>query len=209
MSLNEGTNFRQYMTELLELTSGTVPDGLKGPEWDSAAQAAAIVSLPEEDPWPEAMVGAVIRVVVNDPHPAAYNQLLKHAVTVARRRQVMEALIGVLENGTSAEKETAAEAWYWSQPALIYKGQLENLLSGTPAIPTEESKRAYDAVADLRTRWNQAALREFIANEDVRVRRSLLEGLPLDPAGYPDELKELVATAMRIARTHPDGGGAG
>lgn len=204
LSFDEGTNFRQYMTELLELSGGTVPDGLEGPEWDSAAQAAAIASLPEEDPWPEAMIGAVIRAVVNDPHPAAYNQLLKHAVTAARRRQVMEALINVLENGTSTEKEMAAEAWYWSQPALIYKGELENLLSGTPAIPTEESQRAYDAVADLQARWNQAALREFIANEDVRVRRSVLEGLPLDPDGYPDELKELVVTAVRIVRTHPD-----
>lgn len=191
------------MTELLELTGSGVPDGPEGQEWASAARAAVVASLPEEDPWPEAVVDAVIRVVVNDPYPAAYNQLLKLAVTgTARRRKVLDTLISVLEGGTNAEKAAAAEAWYWSKPALIYKGQIDNLLAGAPASPTEESKREYDAVADLRARWNEAALREFVANEDADVRRSILEVLPLDPADYPDELSKLVATAASIAQTH-------
>lgn len=201
MPFTEGTNFRRYMTELLELTGSGVPDGLEGHEWASAARAAAVASLPEEDPWPEGAIETVIRVVVNDPYPAAYNQLLKLAVTGAgRRRKVLDTLISVLENGTNTEKAAAAEAWYWSQPALTYQGQLDNLLAGRPATPTEESKREYDAVADLRARWNEAALREFVANEDADVRRSILEVLPLDPANYPDELSKLVATAASIAQ---------
>jgi hypothetical protein len=36
------------------------------------------------------------------------------------------------------------------------------------------------------------------------VRRCILPGRFLDPDDYPDDLKDLVATAVHIARTHPD-----
>jgi hypothetical protein len=71
-------------------------------------------------------------------------------------------------------------------------------------IPTEESRREYDAVADLRIRWREAALREFVANADLDVRRCILPGLTLNPGDYPDGLRDLVAAAVTIARAHPD-----
>jgi hypothetical protein len=52
--------------------------------------------------------------------------------------------------------------------------------------------------------WNEAALREFVGNEDLDVRRCILPGLPLWPSAYPVELHPLVEEAVAIARSHPD-----
>lgn len=62
--------------------------------------------------------------------------------------------------------------------------------------PTPESQAEYDAVADLRALWREAALREFIANEHLDVRRSILPLLPLNPDHYPPNLHDLVADAF-------------
>jgi hypothetical protein len=47
----------------------------------------------------------------------------------------------------------------------------------------------------------EATLREFVANDDIHVRRSILPGLSLSAAHYPGELHGLVAS---IARSRPD-----
>ncbi|MET9253565.1 hypothetical protein [Streptomyces sp. NPDC003717] len=51
---------------------------------------------------------------------------------------------------------------------------------------------------------NAAALREFVANGCLDVRRSLLPQLPLRKSAYPPELHGLVDTAVATARSHPD-----
>jgi len=197
--------FHRYMAEVLELTGGGLPVGLgqagrDEPEWENAARAAVAAGLPQAGPWPEAVFETLIRAAVHDPDPSFSHQLIEPALAVAGRRQVQEALLSLLVSGTNAEKAGAARAWYWAQAPLAYRG-LENLKTGTP---TEESKREYDAVADLRARWREAALREFASNEDLDVRRCILPGLTLKPALYPDDLKDLVVTTVRIARAHPD-----
>ncbi len=68
----------------------------------------------------------------------------------------------------------------------------------------EARRREAATVAALRARWREAALREFVANEDLDVRRCILPQISLKAADYPDDLKDLVATAAQIARTHPD-----
>lgn len=67
-----------------------------------------------------------------------------------------------------------------------------------------ESLAEREAVADLRARWHEMALREFVSSEDLDVRRCILPGLTLNPANHPADLRELVAEAVRIARAHPD-----
>ncbi|WP_328958249.1 hypothetical protein [Kitasatospora purpeofusca] len=52
--------------------------------------------------------------------------------------------------------------------------------------------------------WNEAALREFVTNEDLDVRRCTLPGLPLRTSDYPPELHHLVESATAVARAHPD-----
>ncbi|MFI2370300.1 hypothetical protein [Streptomyces sp. NPDC018833] len=52
--------------------------------------------------------------------------------------------------------------------------------------------------------WNEAALREFVSNEHLDVRRCTLPGLPLRKSAYPPELHGLVDAAVATARSHPD-----
>ncbi|MGH3260510.1 MAG: hypothetical protein ACRDNS_00800 [Trebonia sp.] len=71
-------------------------------------------------------------------------------------------------------------------------------------IYTPESLAEREAAADLVAQWQEHALREFISNEDLDVRRCILPGLGLNPARYPAGFRERVTEAVRIARAHPD-----
>lgn len=150
--------------------------------------------------WPEAVFDTLIRAIIHDPNPSFNRQLIEPALAAVGRRKVQEALLDLLSGGTNAEKAGAARAWYWTQVPLRFDGAA----NWKARIPTEESQREYNAIEDLRTRWRETALREFISNEDLDVRRCILPGLTLNPAHHPDDLKDLVATAVHIARTHPD-----
>lgn len=184
--------FHRSLTELVALLGEELPDE------DSRARDVALAALPEGGPWPEAVSRAVVRAIVNDPFPVAYNQLLKLAVRAAGYRVVQEALIGTMETGTNDEKARAAEAWYWSRPPVVYQG-MAAVLAGTP---TPESQREQDSLADLRVRWRQALLREFVSNEDPGVRRVLRESefLSFAPSDYPPDFAELLAKAAEITR---------
>lgn len=56
--------------------------------------------------------------------------------------------------------------------------------------PTPESKAEYDAVADLRREWREAALHVFVANDDWDLRQRILPWLRFDAQHYPDELRQ-------------------
>jgi hypothetical protein len=56
----------------------------------------------------------------------------------------------------------------------------------------------------LRAAWRETALREFVSNEDIAIRRCILPGLPLSTGRHPADLQALVAETIPIARTHPD-----
>jgi hypothetical protein len=101
-------------------------------------------------------------------------------------RRVNEALLEVLEHGEDDEKAGAANALYWA-----------GLSSENYYIPSEE----WD---DVRTRRRHALLREFIANDDITVRRNIVSLLNLNPNAYPPEMRPLVEEAIRIGRAHPD-----
>ena len=73
--------------------------------------------------------------------------------------------------------------------------------AGTPA---ERVGVAADDAADIVAAWREAALQEFVGNENVDVRRCILPMLRLNPASYPPELHALVNAAVEIARSHPD-----
>jgi hypothetical protein len=89
------------------------------------------------------------------------------------------------------ERAGAARAWYWS-----WLPQRDGARFSEQAPQNEQH--------DLRREWRQTALRVFVDNEDLDVRRCILPGLTLRVSDYPDELHPLVAEAIRIARTHPD-----
>lgn len=154
--------------------------------------AQAAQSSPARDEWFEPLM----RAAVYDPDPSFNRRLIEPAVTTFGRRRVQRALLDYLRAGTDPERAGAARAWYWTQVPLTF-------LAGSPT-PTPESRAEFEAVADLRQEWRETALRVFVANNDLDVRRSLLSGLNLNLRHYPEALHETVAEAVRIARTHPD-----
>jgi hypothetical protein len=110
--------------------------------------------------------------------------------------------LGYLRDGTSAERAGAARASYWASAAWRWKWASQERQRGwwaheRPADPD-------GSLACLQQEWREAILREFVANEDIDVRRSILPGLPLSTGHYPEELHGLVAEAISIARSHPD-----
>ena len=73
-------------------------------------------------------------------------------------------LLDVIGNGTNVRKRGAFNAWYWAAPGLTFMGRPT---SWTVDYATPESRQAWLAVADLRARHDEAALREFVTNDDL------------------------------------------
>jgi hypothetical protein len=193
-------SFHRCLADLLELAGAdTGPDnGTR--TWSSAARRVIRQALKEREHLPEEFFGPLIRAGVCDPNPSSDRQFIEPAVTAFGRRRVKTALIGVLRTGTDAEKAGAARAWYWTGVRMSIVGRD----SSGAYMYTPESLAELEAVADLRAQWQQIALREFVANEHIDVRRCIIPGLTLNPANYPADFRELVAEAVRIARAHPD-----
>lgn len=202
---DQSSAFHQRLALVLELVGGEPlpppgPSDFDRYEWENVLRMAVATGLSELEPWPEGIFDALVRAIVLDPNPSFNRQLIQPALTAVGHRRVQKALLETLAHGTNAEKAGSTRAWYWT-PVRPRFERLEHLKA---RIPTEESAREHEALADLRARWREATLREFVANDDLDVRRSILPGLSLKPADYPDDLKDLVATAVHLARTHPD-----
>ncbi|MER6344914.1 hypothetical protein ACWC10_12330 [Streptomyces sp. NPDC001595] len=139
----------------------------------------------------------LVAAAVHDPDPSFNRQFVEPALNAFGTRRVREALLGCLRTGTDRERAGAARAWYWSAlPPRMPRVRAAGGGAGAPDAPGDASA----VVAE----WNEAALREFVRNEDLDVRRCLLPGLPLRKSAYPPELHHLVDAAVAAARSHPD-----
>jgi hypothetical protein len=192
--------FHRCLADLLELVGADAAPDDGTTTWQSAARRLIRQELKERDHLPEEFFGPLIMAGVYDSDPSFNRQFIGPAVTAFGRRRVRIALIEVLRTGTNAERAGAARAWYWTGIPMRVAG----VDSSGAYIYTPESLAEREAVADLRAQWQENALREFISNEDLDVRRCILPGLELNPAKRPAESRELVTEAVRIARAHPD-----
>lgn len=186
--------YYRCLAVLVHLTdTGTGPAKPGTCAWAGAARAVIRSSLRARGDLPGEFFEPLIRAGVYDPHPSRNAQFIRPAVAAFGRRSVQAALLGFLRNGTNPERAGAARAWYWTH------------------MPAKDGKRMAEpgpaelaALAGMRTAWHEAALREFVWNEDIDVRRCILPGLTLKRENYPPELHPLVAAAISIARAHPD-----
>jgi hypothetical protein len=206
----EITLFERCMTELLRVIGIHLPDVRAGDPADLVERRLRRLGLPEQvmlrrrirlalderQQLPEPLFEPLMRAAVYDPNPSFNRQFVEPAMIAFGPRRVQEAILGYLTTGTNPERAGAARAWYWAD--VLGWGVEET------GAPPESQAELLDARADLRTRWIAAALREFVDNDDLDVRRCLLPGLPLHPAVHPEESHGLVAMAVHIARTHPD-----
>ncbi|MFC8343162.1 hypothetical protein [Streptomyces sp. NPDC057280] len=190
--------FQAHAAELIEFL-GAEPPATAGPgrEWEHEARSIVRRTLRAADAPPDGLLERLVRTGVHDPDPSFNRQFIEPAVRLYGRRRVKAALIDVLRTGSDEERAGAARAWYWTGVSVRY-------LDGENRVMTPESRAEVDSVADLGAEWQEAALREFVANEDLDVRRCILPGLVLNAQRQPAELHGLVTEAVRIARTHPD-----
>lgn len=185
--------FHACLVEVARLVGIPLPDGV--PDSDILRNRIR-QALAGQGRLPEELFDALLRAAVYDPDPSFNRQFVEPAVAAFGRRRVQESILDRLATGTNTERAGAARAWYWAEPVLDYRGE--------EMVATRESQAEYDSHADLRARWNAAALREFVANDDLDVRRCVLPALPLDPAAHPEGSRGLIAQAVRVARAHPD-----
>ncbi len=145
----------------------------------------------------EASFEALLEAAVQDPNPSFNRSFVEPALNAYGYRRVRAALLERLVGGTDGQRAGAARAWYWTALPLDDDG----------ASAEHPGALELDGATDrtvLVHEWNQAALREFVTNEDLDVRRCILPGLPLRTSAYPRELHHLVETATALARAHPD-----
>ncbi|GAB3980441.1 hypothetical protein GCM10029978_078510 [Actinoallomurus acanthiterrae] len=173
------------------------PDPGDERRWAQLVRAALRDACRQGLMLPDAAFEVLIKAAVYDPDPSFDRQFVEPALNAFGRRRVQSALLDQLLTGTDVERAGAARAWYWSAlPLRLHNVRAEN--------PRAESQAAPDDGSVLAREWNEAALREFVSNEHMDVRRCLLPGLPLWPSAYPPELHDLVDAAVAIARSHPD-----
>lgn len=190
--------FHGHLAALVELLGGEPPAPADSDrEWAHRARTIVSDTLRDTDVRPQGLFEHLVRAGVHDPDPSFNRQFIEPAVRSYGRRRVKSALIGYLRTGSDPERAGAARAWYWTGVSVRF-------LDWENRVLTPESQAEVDAVADLGAEWQEAALREFVANEDLDVRRCILPGLALGPGGQPAALHDLVAEAVRIARGHPD-----
>lgn len=205
-TIDRSAAYQALLQDLLDLLGAESPDA-EGPDvqpaWHHRARrlVGSIVTrhaeeAPETAPAPEELFEPLIRAAVHEPDPSFNRQLVGPAIAAFGRRRVQLALIAYLDAGTAPDIAGAARAWYWTEPTLTYRAGSDT--------PTTQSLAEYEAVSDLRERYHHLALRRFVTEADLDVRRCILPGLPLDQRLYPAELHELVTEAVRIARTSSD-----
>ena len=183
---------------------------------------AALLRESKDTYLPEAFFSPLMRIAVYEANPSFNRGFIEPCLRAFGYRRVQEALLEYLVEGTNREKAGAARAFYWAQLPLLlpnwhdlYQNRTwqdrEELAQALQEFSRaqEKAKQAYqkmcdEELADVGSMIAIAMLKEFIENNDLDVRRSLIPQLSLQPSRYPEEWKLLIPTAISIARTHPD-----
>ncbi|MFK4597009.1 hypothetical protein [Streptomyces pristinaespiralis] len=185
------------VVRILGLDVAHEPDPGDRRTWERHARAALREACRRGIDLPEEAFGALVEAGVRDLDPSFNRQFVEPAVNAFGHVRVQAALLGYLRTGTDPERAGAARAWYWSALPLRQ-----------PLVRAQDPDAAVRADPDdgpaVRAEWREAALREFVGNEDLDVRRCILPGLPLRKSAYPPELHDLVDAAVATARSHPD-----
>ncbi len=185
------------VVQALGLDVALEPDTDDERTWERRARAALREACRQGLIVSDVSFGALIKAAVHDPNPSFNRQFIEPALNAFGHWRVQSALLDYLRTGTDLERAGAARAWYWSALPLRL-----------PQVRAESQGTEHQAEPDDRSvvvrEWYESALREFVRNEDLDVRRCILPGLPLRQSAFPPELHNLVEAAVAIARSHPD-----
>jgi hypothetical protein len=195
-TVDRSAAYEALLRDLLGMVGAEAPDEADPRGWQHLARRAVGKVLVKTAAAPDEWFEPVMRAAVHEPDPSFVRDLVWPAVAAFGRGRVQLALIAYLRTGTAADIAGAARASYCAQVPLSY-------LPGS-STPTPESVAEYEAFDDLREQYRHTALRRFVEEDDLDVRRCILPGLPLDLESYPAEVHDLVTEAIRIARESDD-----
>jgi hypothetical protein len=128
----------------------------------------------------------MLRAAVYERNPSNNRTFIEPCLRSYGTRAVVERLLEYVAAGTDFEKAGAVNALYWAWR------------------PKDQRVAAPDGREELAARERELLLREFVANPNPDVRRSIIPQLSLDRGDYPPDLKRLVPQAIRIAETEGD-----
>jgi hypothetical protein len=202
-TVDRSAAYEVLLWELLRLTGAEPPEWSEQPDerrlWRHRARrviGAAVKSRAKAGAVPDEWFEPLMRAAVHELDPSHVSQLIRPALDAYGRRRVRVALIEYLEAGTVAEAAGAIRAMYWTSIGLRYQPSTK--------ILTPESAAERDSYRDLGRRAADAALRRFVTEDDLDLRRCVLPNLSLRRASHPGELQDLVTRALEIARTSDD-----
>jgi hypothetical protein len=136
---------------------------------------------------PQLLFVPMLRTAVYEKNPSYNRSFLEPCMRCFGSRLVNCELISrYTEKGTDYEKAGVASSFYWSFG-----------LNGHGEIPHEN-------LDDLRQKVQIWFLKEFVANKNIDVRRSIVAQLQLNPFQYPVNLWLLVIKAIFIGFIHSD-----
>ncbi|MEU6867821.1 hypothetical protein ABZ924_32080 [Streptomyces sp. NPDC046876] len=173
------------------------PDPGDQRRWEQQVRAAVRKAGLEGIVLPDASLDLLVDAAVHEPDPSFNRWFVEPALNAFGYRRVRAVLLDRLRTGTDAQRAGAARAWYWSALPL-------RLPQVTAQTPHAEGGAEPDDRYALARDWDEAALREFVDNEHLDVRRCILPLLRLRPSAYPPELHGLMEAAVEIARAHED-----
>ncbi|WP_432990912.1 hypothetical protein [Dactylosporangium sp. CA-233914] len=203
-TVDRSATYEMMLRDLLSLVGAEAPGLDEGRRfWRARARRAVSLAVAvrveqasEAGPVPDEWYEPLIRAAVHEPDPSFVRDLVQPAVSAFGRRRVRLGLLAHLENGPTPDAAGAARAWYWTMVPLRY-------LAGA-RTPTAESIEEQARYHDLDRRYADTALRRFVADDDLDLRRCILPGLNLTPEAYPADLRPLAARAVEIARSSHD-----
>jgi hypothetical protein len=140
-----------------------------------------VASVFQNQQIPKRLFVPMLRAGVLERNPSFNRWFIDPCVRSCGAVRVCTVLLSYLKNGSNEEKAGAVSALYWG----LHPNQDED-------------------ISELLTQIRAAELREFVQNEDLRVRQRLIPMLSLNPNHYSEELRPLIPLAIEIARTHPD-----
>lgn len=130
---------------------------------------------------PKKLAHLMLEMGVNEPNPSGNRYFIEPAVKALGATYVLRRLKTHLEDGIGFEKAGAASAAYW--------------VRGDAADVDYQRANA---------EFRDELLRQFIANEDIEVRRRILPGLSMRASDYSTDVGRLIPDAIQIARNHQD-----
>lgn len=160
-----------------------------------------VAAIFSRSPVPKRLLKPMIRAAVYEVNPSLNREFIAPCIASYGHRVANEALLEFVETGTDFEKAGAVNALYWGGMSLSYPA---NTTRFTVENATPDSRAAYLELKDVWDRKRCLLLREFVSNESVDVRRSIIPSLCLEEAAYPEVIKPLVSRAIDIARKHQD-----